>query len=391
MAGEDRDHRPLVLAGKVKEAVPGDDAAEAPAEVEPAHVRQRATRPPGSGRGRSPASPRRSRRPVTGMPALDQIARDRLAGAAAEVEHRRSGRRQRQEALEPAPLEQPAVPRAVEALGFRLVDSAVPSGRAQPPIRARTSASKASPRSSKLANWSKLAQAGASSTVSPASASASAARHRRLQRPGDHVRRLAERRGEVLRRLADQVGLGDPPEQRPQRLDAALLRPARRRSSGCARSCASAFSAASALVALLVVDDAHAPPGGDQLAAVRRGRDSSPAPPRSAAARARGCAPRHRRRRRSGGCARPAASACRAGRSTPPAARRAIRRGSPCARRRSSPARPACASTEIAITGSPVPASSRMTLARKRPSFSSTPMIDRAGPPWVKSRRLAAK
>ena len=33
--------------------------------------------------------------------------------------------------------------------------------------------------------------------------------------------------------------------------------------------------------------------------------------------------------------------------------------------------------TEIAITGSPEPASSRMVLARKRPSFSSTPMIAR--------------
>ena len=40
---------------------------------------------------------------------------------------------------------------------------------------ARTAASKARPRCSKLSNWSKLAQAGARRTTSPASASASAA------------------------------------------------------------------------------------------------------------------------------------------------------------------------------------------------------------------------
>ncbi len=47
--------------------------------------------------------------------------------------------------------------------------------------------------------------------------------------------------------------------------------------------------------------------------------------------------------------------------------------------------------TEMAMTGSPVAASSRMTLARKRPSFSSTPMMAREGPPRVNRRRLAAK
>ncbi len=41
----------------------------------------------------------------------------------------------------------------------------------QPSIRPFTAASNASPRASKLANRSKLAQAGASSTVSPGSAS----------------------------------------------------------------------------------------------------------------------------------------------------------------------------------------------------------------------------
>ena len=55
------------------------------------------------------------------------------------------------------------------------------------------------------------------------------------------------------------------------------------------------------------------------------------------------------------------------------------------------PGPPGLRVTETVMTGSPVPASSRMALARKRPSFSSMPMIERDGPPWVKSRRLAAK
>ena len=44
------------------------------------------------------------------------------------------------------------------------------------------------------------------------------------------------------------------------------------------------------------------------------------------------------------------------------------------------PGPPGLRVTETVITGSPVPASSRIALARKRPSFSSMPMIDRDGP-----------
>jgi hypothetical protein len=47
--------------------------------------------------------------------------------------------------------------------------------------------------------------------------------------------------------------------------------------------------------------------------------------------------------------------------------------------------------TDTAITGSPEPASSRIMLARNRPSSSSTPITERAGPPCVNSRRFAAK
>ena len=202
---------------------------------------------------------------------------------------------------------------------------------------ARTAASKASPRSSKLSNWSKLAQAGASSTTSPSSASASAAATAASSVPATTCGVVAERRGEVLRRLADQVGLGDPREERPQRLDAALLRPA-------------------------AGDPADALEG--ERAPSRRRRRWSPCEsltmrtPRQVATswlrcgeagvarerrldlprrRARGCAPRHRRRRRSGGCARPAAS---------PSARRSIE----------ATCRPCAPLGEEALAGDDVPA-----------------------------------
>src|SRR5690606_18440886 len=38
MAGEDRKHGPLVVGGEMEETVPGNDAAEAPAEIEMPHV-----------------------------------------------------------------------------------------------------------------------------------------------------------------------------------------------------------------------------------------------------------------------------------------------------------------------------------------------------------------
>ena len=94
--------------------------------------------------------------------------------------------------------------------------------------RSWTAARKASPRSSKSANWSNEAQAGESSTMasSPAAlASAKAARDGGLDRAAAGVGRLAvQRRGERVLGLADQVGLGHRAEQVGQALDAAGLR-----------------------------------------------------------------------------------------------------------------------------------------------------------------------
>ena len=56
--------------------------------------------------------------------ALDQVARDGLAGAAAEVEDGRAGGDEGEEGVEPLPLDEAPVAVAVEAGGLRLVDGA---------------------------------------------------------------------------------------------------------------------------------------------------------------------------------------------------------------------------------------------------------------------------
>ena len=131
-----------------------------------------------------------------------------------------------------------------------------PSGGGCPGSARGRGRGNASPRASKFANWSKEAQAGDSSTTG-----SRAARRGRVARRGLDRRVAASRsaRRDSLPSsvaakssldFADQIGLRDARNSGAQRRDAALLRPRRRRSSGCRRKDGSAFSAASALVAL---------------------------------------------------------------------------------------------------------------------------------------------
>ena len=98
-------------------------------------------------------------------------------------------------------------------------------------ISACASSRKRSPRFSKSGNWSNEAQAGDSSTTGSGDR-ARAGLGRRLRNgvferfaEGDREG-VANRLGESLARLADQIAFDDPVEQRPQRLDAALFRAA---------------------------------------------------------------------------------------------------------------------------------------------------------------------
>src|SRR4029079_19049707 len=71
----------------MKEAVPGDDSIEALAQREAAHVADH----PGHGREARRAQVDHGRGRVDSRHAaaiVDEVARDRLAGAAAEIEHR---------------------------------------------------------------------------------------------------------------------------------------------------------------------------------------------------------------------------------------------------------------------------------------------------------------
>ncbi len=96
-----------------------------------------------------------------------------------------------------------------------------------PRASSRTSAAKRSPRASKPVNWSKLAQAGDSSTTGARSArgGGEGGGHGGVERAGDRVRHAVrgEGRGERRRVAADQQRAGDAREQRRQRLDAAFL------------------------------------------------------------------------------------------------------------------------------------------------------------------------
>ena len=103
--GRPWEHRPLIAGAQVKKAVPGEDAVEALAKGQPAHVGYKPARV------REAALAQRDHR-GRGIDAGHAIARfdegagDRLARPATEVEHRPAARHEREEAVEPGPLEQ---------------------------------------------------------------------------------------------------------------------------------------------------------------------------------------------------------------------------------------------------------------------------------------------
>ena len=85
VALKDRKHRALFVLIEMEEAVPGDDRVEAAAEGERAHVGF----DPGAFGEALPADGDHGGRGVhagDGVAALDEMARDRLAGAAAKIE-----------------------------------------------------------------------------------------------------------------------------------------------------------------------------------------------------------------------------------------------------------------------------------------------------------------
>ena len=188
------------------------------------------------------------------------------------------------------------------------------------------------PRCSKLSYWSKLAQAGARRTTSPASASASAAATAASRVPATTCGVSPRVAAKSCGGLADQVGLGDAREERAR---APRCRPpsgGRRRSSGCARRRGAPsrrrrrWSPSKSLTMRTPRQVATSwLRCGEAGVAGERGLDL-------ARARGRGCGRRRRRRRRSGGCGRRGASAWAAGRSRRPGGRGATRRGSPCGR-----------------------------------------------------------
>ena len=100
--------------------------------------------------------------------------------------------------------------------------SAADRGGVEARQRRRPPRGSASPRSSKLRNWSKEAQAGDSSTTGSASAGRRRVGGSQARRPASMVPAIddghaaLERRGERVRRLADQVGLGDARKESAQ-------------------------------------------------------------------------------------------------------------------------------------------------------------------------------
>ena len=104
MGGEAGEQCALVVGGEMEDTVPGDQAVEAAAEIERAHVGDQplllreALPAQGDQRGGAIDAGH-------GEAALDQVAGDRLARAAAQVEDGRADRQQRRETVEPRGLE----------------------------------------------------------------------------------------------------------------------------------------------------------------------------------------------------------------------------------------------------------------------------------------------
>ena len=185
------------------------------------------------------------------------------------------------------------------------------------PGSACTSSRNASPRTSKLRNWSNEAQAGDSSTTG-------SLRRRRPRRraprarPRDRAcrrRRAARWPSSVAaksgRRLADQIGLADAREEAGERRDAAGLRLAAGDPVDVAEA-GQRLRGGIGIGGLGIVDEQHAALAADLLHAMREAGKRCAGPAGSPSARQPERRARRRpRRRRSAHCARRAASRCR--------------------------------------------------------------------------------
>src|SRR5688572_30602739 len=122
MLAENREHRTLRVGGEVEEAVPGDDRTEALAQREAARVAGH----PGHGREARFAQVDHGRSRIDAGHAaviVDEVACDRLAGPAAEIQHRAVARWQApQNRVEVSSLHQLAAAVAIEGGRVRLVD-----------------------------------------------------------------------------------------------------------------------------------------------------------------------------------------------------------------------------------------------------------------------------
>ena len=107
--GEAREHRPLIPAREMEEAVPGEEAVESAVKFEPTHVRD----DPLFLREALAAQVDQSGRRIDARHAQagpEEIARDRLAGTAAQVEHPAARRQASHEGVQPGFLEERAAP-----------------------------------------------------------------------------------------------------------------------------------------------------------------------------------------------------------------------------------------------------------------------------------------
>lgn len=133
VVAEDREHRPLIAGAQVKKAVPGEDAVEALAKGQPAHVGYKPARV------REAALAQRDHR-GRGIDAGHAIARfdegagDRLARPATEVEHRPAARHEREEAVEPGPLEQLTPALRLPRAGVAVIEFDDPVGIVSHPL-----------------------------------------------------------------------------------------------------------------------------------------------------------------------------------------------------------------------------------------------------------------
>src|SRR5262245_61356152 len=100
MGGKPPIHLTLIVRAQVKEAVPGQNTPESPVELQRTHVRHK----PHRVRKACSAECDHGRRSIhtnDPKPAIDEVASDRLADPAAQVEHRRAGAHVDQEPIQP--------------------------------------------------------------------------------------------------------------------------------------------------------------------------------------------------------------------------------------------------------------------------------------------------